>query len=149
MGRYLEERSWETGVHYSDLFEQYLPVRDKPRRQLIDWLPEFFYRTEEGTWRPPASEEERLVKEELRATGALRRIRRYARALLEGAPPADRDRPTNPSTAADWLRTCYRAGLYAEGRAIYEQGGIDWASLGEEEQLDVEEQYALCVRRSG
>ena len=30
------------GVHYSDLFEQYLPVNDKPRRLLNDWLPEFF-----------------------------------------------------------------------------------------------------------
>ena len=41
------------GVHYSDLFEEYLPVADKPRRLLADWLPEYFVKTLSGTWRPP------------------------------------------------------------------------------------------------
>ena len=48
----------EAGVHYSELFEQYLPIRDKPRRLLIEWLPEFFFKTAEGTWRLPADEGE-------------------------------------------------------------------------------------------
>jgi len=137
------------GAHYSDLFEQYLAVRDKPRRLLQDWLPEYFLRTPEGAWRPPANEEERLALEGLRASGALRRIKRYANALLEGAPPAPRDRPENAATAAEWLRQCRRAGLYAQGRALYEKGGFDFASLGEEASLSVDEDYQLCVRRSG
>src|SRR5258708_27515253 len=45
------------GVHYSDLFEQYLPVKDKPRRLLNDWLPEFFIKTPGGTWRMPPKDE--------------------------------------------------------------------------------------------
>jgi 16S rRNA G966 N2-methylase RsmD len=148
MGTYLDEHPEETGVHYSDLLEQYLPVGDKPRRLLQDWLPEYFFRTPEGTWRPPANEEERAQKEVLRASGALRRIKRFGRALLEGVPPHDRDRPANVATAADWIRQCRRAGLYELGRALYEKGGFRFEEMGDEGQLEVEEDYQVCVRRS-
>jgi hypothetical protein len=47
------------GVHYSDLFERYIyAVRDKPRRALQDWLPDYCYKTDDGGWRPPVGEEE-------------------------------------------------------------------------------------------
>ena len=149
MQAYLEEHPDASGVHYSDLFERYLPVADKPRRLLADWLPEHFFRTSEGTWRPPQDEEERQLKEELRATGALRRIKRFANALAEGVPPAERDRPDNVATAADWLRQCRRAGLYVQGRALYERGGFDYSQLDDVARLEAEEDYTLCVRRSG
>jgi ubiquinone/menaquinone biosynthesis C-methylase UbiE len=148
MEAYLEERPEEPGVHYSDLFEQYLPVSDKPRRLLIDWLPEYFFKTAEGTWRPPANEEERAQKAALRASGALRRIKRFARALQEGVPPHERDRPANVATAADWVRQCRRAGLYELGRVLYERGGFGFEELGEEGLMEVEEDYQICVRRS-
>jgi len=148
MQAYLEENPAEPGVHYSDLFEQYLPVQDKPRRLLAEWLPEFFFKTPEGTWRPPASDEERVQKEALRTSGTLRRIKRFARALLEGTPPHERDRPANVATAADWIRQCRRAGLYEFGRALYEKGGFSFEELGDEGRLDVEEDYQICVRRS-
>ena len=143
------EKPGLSGVHYSDLFEQYLPVQDKPRRLLADWLPEYFFRTPEGTWRPPADDEERAQKEALRTSGTLRRIKRFARALLEGVPPHHRDRPVNIATAADWIRQCRRAGLYELGRALYEKGGFNFEELGDEGQLEVEEDYQVCVRRSG
>lgn len=149
MARFLADRPEESGVHYSDLFEQYLPVQDKPRRLLADWLPEFFFKTPEGTWRPAANAEERAQKEALRTGGTLRRIKRFARALLEGVPPAERDRPANVATAADWLRQCRRAGLYELGRALYEKGGFAFDELSDEGQLEVEEDYQICVRRSG
>jgi hypothetical protein len=149
MAQYLAERPEESGVHYSDLFEQYLPVQDKPRRLLVDWLPEYFFKTPDGTWRPPANEEERAQKEALRSTGTLRRIKRFARTLLEGVPPHDRDRPANVATAADWIRQCRRAGLYDLGRALYEKGGFSFDELSDEGQLEVEEDYQICVRRSG
>lgn len=148
MARFLADLPEESGIHYSDLFEQYLPVQDKPRRLLADWLPEFFFKTSEGTWRPPANDEERAQKEALRTSGTLRRIKRFARALLEGVPPAERDRPTNVATAADWLRQCRRAGLYELGRALYEKGGFAFDELGDVGQLEVEEDYQTCVRRS-
>ena len=149
MTRHLAEYPAETGVHYSDLFEQYLPIKDKPRRLLIDWLPEFFFKTADGTWRPPASDEERVQKESLRASGTLRQIKRFTRALAEGVPPGERDRPGNVATAADWVRQCRRAGLYDLGRLLYEKGGFDFATLSEEAAMEVEEDYQVCVRRSG
>ena len=69
----------------------------------------------------------------MRSSGSLRHIKRFAEALLEGVPPAERDRPANVADAADWIRQCRRAGLYELGRAIYERGGFDFAALGEEE----------------
>jgi len=148
MADYLAKQPEASGVHYSDLFEQYLQVKDKPRRLLQEWLPEFFFKTLEGTWRPPANDEEREQKALLRTTGALRRIKRFARALLEGVPPAPHDHPNNAATAADWLRQCRRAGFYELGRALYEKGGFGFGALGEEAQLAVEEDYQVCVRRS-
>jgi len=139
---------WAEGVHYSDLFEQYLPIKDKPRRLLQDWLPEFFYKTSEGTWRLPANEEERQQKAALRSSGALRRIKRFANALLDGAPPHERDKPENAVTLADWIRQCRRAGLFELGRALYEKGGLRFEELSEETQLLVEEDYQICVGRS-
>jgi hypothetical protein len=78
----------------------------------------------------------------------LRRIKRFANALLEGAPPHERDIPDNEATAADWIRQCRRAGLYEQGRALYEKGGFSFDELGEEAKMEVEEDYQICVRRS-
>lgn len=138
----------DEGVHYSDLFEHYLPVKEKPRRLLQEWLPEYFYQTGAGAWRPPLTDEERALKQTLRAGGALRRIKRFVHALAEGVPPALRDHPASLADAADWIRQCRRAGLYAYGRALYEQGGFDFGGLSEEAQAEVEEDYQVCVRRS-
>jgi len=148
MQRWLREHPGESGVHYSDLFEQYLPIADKPRRLLQEWLLEFFFKTAEGTWRPPKDEEERQQKLGLRSTGVLRHIKRFANALSEGVPPGERDKPANAATLADWIYQCRRAGLYDLGRILYEKGGLRFDGLGEELQLQVEEDYQICVRRS-
>ena len=92
--------------------------------------------------RPPADDEERAQKEALRTGGTLRRIKRFARALSEGVPPHDRDRPANVATAADWIRQCRRAGLY-------EKGGFDFGQLDEIGAMEVAEDCQVCVRRSG
>lgn len=53
----------DEGVHYSDIFEHYVyTVRDKPRRPLVEWLLDYFYKTDEGTYRLPANPEEERVK---------------------------------------------------------------------------------------
>jgi hypothetical protein len=148
MQRWLREHPGESGVHYSDLFEQYLPIGDKPRRLLQEWLPEFFFKTAEGTWRPAKDEEERQQKLGLRSTGVLRHIKRFANALSEGVPPGERDKPANAATLADWIYQCRRAGLYDLGRILYEKGGLRFDGLGEELQMQVEEDYQICVRRS-
>ena len=92
IGEYLKKKPELEGVHYSDLFEQYLPVHDKPRRLLADWLPEYFIKTASGTWRLPDKEEAQQLAE-LREAGTLRRIKRFANALIEGVPVRDKDRP--------------------------------------------------------
>ena len=147
MKTWLKERPGESGVHYSDLFEQYLPIGDKPRRLLQDWLPEYFFKTADGTWRLAKDEEERHQKAALRASGALRRIKRFANALLEGVPPYEKDKPENAATLADWIRQCRRAGLYELGRVLYEKGGQRFDTLGDESQMEVDEDYQVCVRR--
>ena len=147
MLRWLQEHPGESGVHYSDLFEQYLPIADKPRRLLQEWLPEFFFKTAEGTWRAAKDEEERQQKLGLRSTGVLRHIKRFANALSEGVPPGERDKPANAATLADWIYQCRRAGLYELGRTLYEKGGLRFDGLNEELQLQVEEDYQICVKR--
>ena len=144
----LKERHDQEGVHYSDLFEQYLPVKDKPRRLLQEWLPEFFFKTGEGTWRPPANDQERAQLMALRSSGLLRRVKRFGNALLEGVPPHERDKPESPVTLADWIRQCRRAGLYEIGRALYEKSGVRFDGLDEVAQIELEEDYQVCVRRS-
>jgi len=147
MREYLEDNPEEEGVHYSDLFEQYLPVADKPRRLLADWLPEYFFKTTSGTWRPPADETERQQKAALREKGTLRRIKRFANALIDGVPVRDKDRPAGDADLADWIQQCRRAGLYEQGRALYEKGGLNLDRLDEVEQIEVEDAYRICVRR--
>ena len=147
MAAHLRKHPEDEGVHYSDLFEQYLPITDKPRRLLADWLPEYFFKTTDGTWRPPANDQERKQKTALRQTGTLRRIKRFANALIDGVPVRDKDRPGSDVDLLDWLRQCRRAGLYEQGRAIYEKGGLNLANLTDEQQIEAEDDYRICVRR--
>jgi len=143
------ENGEKDGVHYSDLFEQYLPIQDKPRRRMQEWLPEFFFKTPgTGTWRPPANDPERAQMAALRSSGLLRRVKRFGNALLDGTPPHERDMPESPATLADWVRQCRRAGLYEIGRALYEKSGIHFDGLDEVALIELEEDYQVCVRRS-
>jgi len=148
MASYLKTHPEHDGVHYSDLFEQYLPVRDKPRRLMADWLPECFIKTPSGTWRLP-DKEEAMQLAKLREAGTLRRIKRFANALIESVPVREKDRPGSDVNLLDWLRQCRRAGLYEQGRAIYEKGGLNLANLTDEQQIEAEDDYRICARRGG
>jgi DNA modification methylase len=146
MEKWLKENPHREGVHYSDLFEFYIySVKEKPRRQLIDWLPDYFYKTLEGTYRLPASDEERSAKEETRSSGQNRRIKRYVSYLENGLPVPEKERPSD-ATLAEWIRTCKRSGMYAQGKYLYEQGGLNLDKLSEEAAVNVEEDYLVCVR---
>ena len=146
VGEYLKKNPEVAGVHYSDLFEQFLPLHDKPRRLLADWLSEYFIKTPSGTWRlPDKDESQQLAK--LREAGTLRRIKRFANALIDGVPVRDQDRPGSDVNLLDWLRQCRRAGLYDQGKAIYEKGGLNLANLTDEQQIEAEDAYRICSRR--
>lgn len=143
---FLKKRAGDEGVHYSDLFEHYIyAVKDKPRRQLVDFLPDYFYKTEQGTWRLPETEEEERAKSEARVKGLGRRIKRYIAQLDQGVAIPDHERP-NDATLTEWIRHCKRSGLYEQGKLLYEKGGLNLDNLTEEAMVNVEEDYQICVR---
>jgi hypothetical protein len=149
IAKHLLKHPEDEGVHYTNLQEEFfnIPVSQWPRRKLFDWIPEYFYKTTTGTWRPPADDNERQQKADLRQTGTLRRIKRFANALIDGVPVRDKDRPGSDRTLADWIRQCRRAGLFEQGRALYEKGGLSLDRLNEVEQIEVEDDYRICARR--
>lgn len=146
---WLEKHPEKEGVHYSDIFERYIvylsTLKDRPRRQLQDWLVDYFYKTEEGTYRIPANEEEERAKAQGRAAGINRRIKHYVIFLEQGVPVPEKEIPGD-ATIAEWIRTCKRSGLYREGKLLYEKGGLNLENLSEEAAVNVEEDYQVCVR---
>ena len=146
MKNFLEQNPDQDGVHYSDLFEHYIyTLKDKPRRLLAEWLLDYFYVTDSGTYRLSASEDEEKLKSEARAKGTNRRIRRYVAYLEQGATIPSKARP-NDITLAEWIRHCKRSGLYDRGKLLYEKGGLNLDNLPEEVMVNVEEDYQVCVR---
>ena len=142
----LDENPAQEGVHYSDIFEQYVyTVQDKPRRPLAEWLLDYFYKTEGGTYRLPASEEEEQLKAEGRKTGTNRKIKRYVALLEQSLAIPEKIRP-NEATLAEWIRHCKLSGLYEQGKLLYEKGGLDLDELPEEIMVNVEEDYQVCAR---
>ncbi len=109
-------------------------------------LPERFIKTPGGTGRR-ADEQEAAQLAQLRQAGTLRRIKRFANALIDGVPLRDKDRPGSDVNLLDWLRQCRRAGLYEQGKAIYEKGGLNLTHLTDEQQIEAEDDYRICVRR--
>ena len=65
--------------------------------------------------------------------------------MQQGLAVPARERP-NDATLAEWIRHCKRSGLYEQGKLLYEMGGLNLDSLSEEMQVDVEEDYQVCVR---
>ena len=149
VGKYLRNNHHVQGMHYSDLFENYVyAVKDKPRRQPGEWLLDYFYKAEDGTYRLPESEEEKKLKEEGRRKGINRRVKRYVAYIEHGVSIPDGERQTD-ATLAEWIRHCKRNGLYEYGKLLYERGGLNAASLSEEASAGVEEDYEVCVRKLG
>ena len=142
----------QDGVHYADVFEYYVYcVQNKPRRRLQEWVLDYFYKTPDGTYRLPASEEEEHLKAEERKKGTIRYVRRFLTYLEGGLAIPDKIRP-NDATLAEWIRHCKRSGLYEQGKLLYEKGGLNLERLPEETMVDVEEDYQVCTRmlaRSG
>ena len=56
------------------------------------------------------------------------------------------ERPTN-ATLVEWIRHCRRSSLYEQGRLLFDKGGLNLDTLSEEQQVEVEEDYRICVRR--
>ena len=119
--------------------------KDKPRRPLAEWLLDYFYKTETGTYRLPASKEEEHLKAEGRAKGINRRIKRYVAYLQQGLAVPEKEQP-NDATLVEWIRHCKRSGLYEQGKLLYERGGLKLEGLPEEVVVNLEEDYQVCMR---
>ena len=147
IAQWLRKHPEQEGVHYSDIFEHYLyAVKEKPRRQLNDWLQDYFYATSAGTYRLPATEEEQAAKAQGRETGTNRHIKRYLAYIQQNLPIPAVERPSN-ATLVEWMRHCRRSSLYEQGRLLFEKGSLDLNQLAEEQQVEVDEDYQICVRR--
>ena len=138
------------GVDYSDLFEKFLfaakDARDRPRRRLMEWLPDFFPVTDAGLYRLPDEEEEKRLAE-MRAHGVGRRIKRYVTCLEQGVPIPPNQQQSD-ATLAQWISHCRTAGLYAQAALLYEKGGLHLDALPDTLGDRVEMDYAFCARRA-
>jgi len=143
---YLEKNPDKDGVHYSDIFEKYVyAVKDKPRRWLFEWLLDYFFKTESGTYRLPISNEEEKLKADSRTRGINRRVKRYIAYLEHSVPIPEHERP-NDATLMEWIRHCKRSGMFNEGKLLYEKGGLNPDNLSDENMVNVDEDYQVCVR---
>ena len=113
----------EEGVHYSDLFEQFLPVRRQASPPAGRLAPRILLQDTHGTWRPPPTTRTKPADSPLRQSGTLRRIKRFANALIDGVPVRDKDRPRQrpgPAGLAAAMSPCRslrtRPGHLREGR---------------------------------
>lgn len=142
----LEASPWMEGVHYSDLFEHFIyAVHDKPRRPMVEWIADYFYKTDSGTYRLSGTEEEERLKAQGRSKGTSRRIKRYLAFLEQGIAIPPGEQPTD-ATLADWIRHAKLAGMYEAGKSLFERGGLRLDRLDEEPAVNVEEDYQVCVR---
>ncbi len=147
LAQWLRKHPEQEGVHYSDIFEHYLyAVKDKPRRPLKDWLQDYFYATSSGTYRLPDTEEEKAAKAQDRQAGTNRHIKRYLAYIQQGLTIPASERPSN-GTLVEWIRHCRRSSTYEQGRLLFEKGGLDLNQLSEEQQVEVGEDYQICLRR--
>ncbi|PYS42203.1 MAG: hypothetical protein DMG14_04770 [Acidobacteria bacterium] len=48
----------------------------------------------------------------------------------------------------DWLRQCRRAGLNDRGKLIYDKGVLDLAKPTDQQPIEAEDDYRICIRRS-
>ena len=142
--KYRKDHPEFEGVHYSDIFEHYLySVKDKPRRVLGDWLLDYFFVTNEGTYRSSMTDEEASFKRLGRVRGLNRKIKRLAAFIVQGVAVPDAVRPDN-LTLAEWVLHSRRAGLYLEGKLLFERAGLVLDALSEEMQVEVQEAYQTC-----
>ncbi len=116
------------------------------RGDLTDWLPEHVFKITEGNMRPPVNRQERAedgfasdwhttAEQAVRQRHDRRRAGSGQRSFWQRLDLLDR------------LRQRRRAGLCEQGKAISETGGLNLAHLTDEQQIEAEDDYRMCVRR--
>ena len=141
-----QRSEWQQlALDYSQIFEFYVAaVNPKPKARLEEILEDYCYQTDAGNWRPPLTEQEKLEKGSERQQAVRRKIQRFCKLLEAGDGIPAAQRPDAPTLAA-WIRHCRRTGSHTQGKLLYERGG-DLSTLNEQAQVDVEEDYQVCVK---
>ena len=141
-----QRAEWQQqALDYSQIFEFYVAaVNPKPKARLEEILEDYGYQTDAGNWRPPLTEQEKLEKGSERQQAVRRKIQRFCKLLEAGDGIPAAQRPDAPTLAA-WIRHCRRTGSHTQGKLLYERGG-DLSTLNEQAQVDVEEDYQVCVK---
>ncbi len=144
-----ERAEWERqALDYSQIFEFYVAaVNPKPKATLEEILEDYCYQTDEGNWRPPLTEPEKKDKGSERQRAVRRKIQRFCN-LLEAREAIPENQRPDTQTLAEWIRHCRRTGLHAQGKLLYERGG-DLSALSDQAQVEVEEDYQVCVKHLG
>jgi len=132
-------------LDFSQIFEFYVnAVNPKPKATLEEILEDYCYQTDEGNWRPALTDPEKKEKGSERQRAVRRKIQRFCNLLNALDAISENQRP-DAATLAEWIRHCRRTGLHAQGKLLYERGG-DLSALSEQAQVDVEEDYQVCVK---
>jgi hypothetical protein len=108
-------------------------------------LEDYCYNTDAGNWRPPLTDGEKKEKSGVRQRAVRRKIQRLYNMLERGEVIHEKQRP-DTRALIEWIRHCRRTGLYAQGKMLYERGGLSLDQLTEEDQVNVQEDYEVCVR---
>jgi hypothetical protein len=94
-----QHAEWQQhALHYTQIYECYLPLSPKPKITLFELLADYFYQTAEGNWRHPADDNERQAKAALRTQAARRKLQRFCRLIEAG--DAITGRPLCPGEVA-------------------------------------------------
>lgn len=142
-----ERAEWrEHALHYTYIQEFYFTINPRPQKTLFDLLEDYFFMSEEGNCRPARSEEEREKKAGERQQSVRHTIQRYCRLLSSNEGVTAGTRPSS-TTLAEWIRYCKRSGLYAQGKLLFETGGLNLDDLPEEAVAGIEEDYQVCARQ--
>ena len=78
-----------------------------------------------------------------RGEDPLRAIPKYVQLLLDGSKHVG---SLDSRRLARWIRFCRQVGWYFQGTVLYEKSGADIGVLSEVEQVEIDEDYAVCKR---
>ena len=81
-----------------------------------------------------------------RGEDPLKAIPKYVQLLLDGTKHVG---SLDSHRLARWIRFCRRVGWYFQGTVLYEKSGADIGLLSEVEQVEIDEDYAVCKRELG
>lgn len=89
------------------------------------------------------------AEKRIRERAALRRmhkkIQRYT-CFLEGTDSVSLKKHPDTGTLCLWIRECRRAGMYKDGRILFEKGDICFDLLPETQTIELFEDYTICIR---